>query len=315
MFSHHQIMRQICICLSLIFNNSIRFSIHGAFQQPACRMKTVVNITLFFYTAEFSGNRHTDLIIRKIDLYRPDIHDFTQIAGQPFSLLTGCSPPPGLYVFVRSFLRSFSFFPGRGIHLFLIVQQIPLRIFPRIQNTFRDRHRPVSIVLIAEQISLCVKSCRPQSYSSFHRIVDADAHGGCVPEITGQIFQCRTMSCPRQKSARFIGIGTIFCQTKRSQWIFRHITSVTIDIILRAGGSILQIIKAMMFRHPGSLNKWSVSDHASPDKSLLKRRNLFFFSSRFFQKLLIADIYFFFRQRISGMILTDTFISFLKGIS
>ena len=134
-----------------------------------------------------------------------------QIQTQPrFCILLFCFPPC-LHIFVHNQCRLMSLFTPGGSHLCPVTEQIPPRICPWILFYIFYNIRPITVSLVAIEISHIIKACRPNAYSSFKYMILTNTHGCRMPPLTPAILHGRSMSGSRQEATRLIRKWIILC--------------------------------------------------------------------------------------------------------
>ena len=198
------------------------------------------------HRAEVVGKIHLHSIYRAV---LPQIH------RQRLRGVVRGSLPPVLHVFIDCvrcrLLRAL--LAGRRDRL-PVGEQHPGRLREGILRKSVGVRRPVSVPLIAEQLSIPVKAGRPDADAPLKCVIHRDPHRRGVPPASLPILHRGAMSRARHKSARLIGERIVRRRPERSERGIPLIHAVRVDIIFRPRAGILQIIPAPVLCHPGALN-------------------------------------------------------------
>src|SRR6185295_18405428 len=85
--------------------------------------------------------------------------------------------------------------------------------------------------------------------------IDGDPGRTGVPEVAEVVLKGVAMSGTRHKSSRLIGDRIVWGIGEWSERTLADTGAVRIDIVLRAGPRVLQVVFALVFGHPRAFDK------------------------------------------------------------
>ena len=260
-----------------------------------------------------AGAGNVDFIISKVNLHRMNVIDFAEIKLQPFISAGRGSLPPGLHVFFHCLLRLMPGHKRRCRSIFADAQQHPGRFCPRILTKAGAGHWPVAVPLVAKELPVSIKTCRPYSDTTLKVMINRDAHGGGVPPIALHVLHGGAMPGTGQESARLIGVRVVVRQNKRSERTITDINAVGVCVILGTGGCILEIISALVLVHPGALNIGPFCKHP-PDQRFYIGREAVLRNTLAFDKCLKCQFHLFRGGGQRAVVFSNAFITDLIGM-
>ena len=145
-------------------------------------------------------------------------------------------------------------------------QQHPGRIAPGVLPEAGERHRPVAVALVAEELAVGVEARGPEADAALKVVVDGDAHGGRVPPVALLVLHGGAVARAGQEAAGLVGIGVVFRQTEGAERAFAHIDAVGIGVVLGARGGVLEIVLPAVLVHPGALDVGPVAEHPADQR-------------------------------------------------
>ncbi len=105
-------------------------------------------------------------------------------------------------------------------------------------------------------------------------MVSGDAHGAGVPPVPLTVLHGGAVARAGQEAAGGVGVGVVGAGRERPQGTFAYTDAVIVDIVLGAGGSVLQVVSAVMLGHPGPLDIGIVRQGGAQQGAVALRRGL-----------------------------------------
>ena len=115
-------------------------------------------------------------------------------------------------------------------------------------------HGPVAVALVAPELAVGVEAGLPQAEPPLHVVVHGDGHAGGVPVVAVFIRDGGAVARAVDKAAGLIGEGIVFGKAVRPQGLIGHQNRVAVDVQLRGGEGVLQVILPAVLGHIGALN-------------------------------------------------------------
>ena len=193
------------------------------------------------------GDLRLDALIGKIDLHGAHIPDRAKVHPAPL-VLAAVRAPPVFDVFVCDLIRAAA---GGHRHALAVGQEHEFRL---PEGGGLRVHRPVAVALIAPELAVRVKAGLPQAEPPLHVVVHGDGHAGRVPVVPVSVRDGGAVTSTVDEAAGLIGEGVVLRKMIGSKRLVGHQHCVAVDVGLRGGKGVLQVILPRVLGHIGSLN-------------------------------------------------------------